>query len=397
MSNGNVPDKIKLSYIDKGFIGMPPLLHVTYFDYKIDPEQLYKSIIAATCHLPVFSSKIVNDVAGDLYLHHSENFFYYAFKDKPDCNPVHLFNGNNIGYRELSEFTYDERTAIGHPLFAVQLNHVKSGSILGYSISHTVSDAEAIKYLGFTILQLFNKQPIIDFSTQRSYRFHKKKTPDLSKVTYKNHSKTESNKYREGFINNLRLSGSLITDKLNVLNAHSQTIHTHNDVIIAYLIKNYSHLLLPDKDRINIRIPVNIRPLCKKVDDLYVGNAFVDSYLSWSKEELKSIDEGLLASEIHNIVASVKDAKYLDDRITIDEYGINYDRFQSGDKQGFDPYNDIIFTSVNNIKGFSIDYGSGSPKGTILAPAVPLSFIIQRDENDYLVYVNSLTTIDFEI
>lgn len=380
-------------------IGTPPLLIIIYFPNMIDPDKLYNGIVRMMAYLPLLSSKIEKNETGDLYYSYVDRYFRFSYNELPNFDARFLFTKKIISFADDLNLVADsEETLLERPLCGARLTKVKSGCIVSFAISHAIADGETLKYFGFTLMMILNNQNVPEFSNQKQYGFQKDKNfrkmiLEADNLKYKNHPLQQFKNSRKGYINIIPVDGSFVSEQLSLIDPNNKK-YTANDIIVAHIIKNYSHLLLLGKSRINIRIPVNIRPLCNSVDNLYVGNAFVDCFLSWSLEELLSLDISKLVPQIHHAVGAVKDQKYLEDHIFIDENGINYDKFQSEYKQGFDPDNDVIISSVGDINDFPLDYGGGVKKGILMIPHVPNAFVVHRNGKDYSLHVHSLKQIN---
>lgn len=378
-------DTLELSSIDRGFIGSPPLLCLMLYERMIDPELLYRSVLTTLAAMPLFSSQLEAGDDGGYRLRHVERCFNFLVGDGQ--LPGDLREAHGISFRELHGLLDDPPTAVGQPVMGVRLTRLPRGCALCFRFSHCVADAESLKLFFFALLQALQGRELPRFSLQRSFPFERRRAgPPASGdgyPSYRDHPHQQPHPPRTGQVRFLQLSASFVEEQLGQLHGRGLACTSH-DVIAAWLIKHHGLSLLAPRKRLNIRIPINVRPLCKHVEPTYLGNAFVDSFLSWSEEELQSLETGELAITIRGALERLKSPEYLDARIFVDEHGINYDRFGAEDHQGFDPQGDIIITSIGEVAHF-LELGAGPATRFVLVPAVPLAFVVQKHGGDYLI------------
>lgn len=378
-------DRIKLSSIDRGFIGSRPLLNLQFYERMLDPEQLYQCILTTMEVLPTFSAKIVKDEAGEYWLQHVERYFNFEVVEMR----LHrdLVSADRIVLRELEGLVDDAPTALERPVTSVRLVRLPQGCALALSFSHSVADAETLKLFGLTLIAAIYQMELPTFSKQRSFPFERRRrepvVPRREAPSYLQHPYRSSHPPRQGQVEWLQLSADFVEQQLAQLRQAGFECTSH-DVIAAWLIKNHAHSLLAPKQQINIRIPINVRPLSTQLEPTYLGNGFVDCLLTWPVEEVEALGLGDIAQAIRRTLERAKSPAYLDERLFLDEHGLNYSRFGAEDKQGFDPESDVIITSVGEVAQF-LDLGAGPPTRFLNCPAVPLAFVVEKHEGGYLI------------
>jgi Transferase family len=381
----DMDDRIKLSSIDRGFIGMPPLSILLFYERQLDPDHLYRSLLTTLDVLPVFSGKIVVDDGGVHWFQHVDRYFDFSVGEVEP--PWDKLKEPLIALRDLEGVMSDPTTALGRPVMSIRLTRNTRGCVLSMGFSHCIADAESLKMFGYSLLMAANGLELPSFSRQRSFPFErlrdKPPTNDHGSLKHSDHPHRTVYLPRDNHVQALELSAEFVEGELSALRERGFECNAH-DVIAAWLIKNHGKRLLSTRDRINVRIPINARPLCKHIEPTYLGNAFVDSFMSWSDEEVEVMDLGEIAATIRKVLVKSKDTEYLDARIFVDENGINYDRFGAEDKQGFDPESDIIITSIGELSHL-LDLGAGPAVRSFNFPAVPLAFVVEKQSGRYLV------------
>jgi len=378
-------DRIKLSSIDRGFIGSRPLLNLQFYEQPLDPEHLYRCLLTTLDVLPTFSAKIVADEDGEHWLQHVERYFNF------DVGEMRLHRDlsatDRIDLRELEGLVDDAPTALERPVMSVRLTRLPKGCALALSFSHSVADAETLKLFGLTLIHAIYQLELPTFSKQRCFPFERRRQEPLlarqEGPSYRQHPYQSRHPPRPGQVEFLQLSADFVQQQHALLRQQGLKCTSH-DVIAAWLIKNHAYSLLTPRRQMNIRIPVDVRPLSKQLEPTYLGNSFVDSLLSWPVEQVEALSLGEIAQAIRTTLERVKSPAYLDERIFLDEHGINYSRFGAEDKQGFDPEGDVIITSVGEVAQF-LDLGAGPPTRFITFPAVPLAFVVEKHEGGYLI------------
>ncbi len=400
-------DKLKLSFIDRGFIGTPPIMSIAHYrDQRIDPQDLYRAIVETLEQIPPLSSKVVVDKVvvdkvvvdneGEHWLQHVPSFFNFTFDRRPELDADELFRRPSLAFSDLAGLIYDAPAAIEKPSLSVNLTHDKHGSVLSYSLSHCAGDGETLKYFGFFLMQRLQERPIMPCSPQRGFGFQRqgRAAPKAVVGAYEDHLTQVRHQSRQAHMGLISLSGNAVKAHLAQLSGRAPQCTAH-DVIAAWLVKNHAHKLVPEKERINIRIPVNLRPLSERIDMTYIGNGFIDIFLSWSRHEAEEMPLTDIAMQIRERLTLVKNPTFIDERVALDTNGIVFDKFVSEGEQGFDPDNDIIITSVGDVRPHIALLGQPATH-FVGVPAVPLAFVVHKIGADYMIITHSKHALELQ-
>ena len=374
-------DRIRLNLIDGGFIGSRPIMLICYYETELDPQGVYQAILDAVRVIPQVSGRIIEDDTGTRWLEHVPYYFAFNANERRDLSAESLLMKEQLRFEELAGMIDDTLTALGEPVLGVHVTRLERGTLLTMASSHAGIDAEAGRMFTTVVMASLMGAPLPSPSPQRSFEFQRRGERRGKPVEhYTDHPLQRAGSPRSGGISTTQLAGATIDNSLKAL---AGTPCTSHDVLAAWIIKELGSWFLPGDLPVNVRIPINLRPLLEELDANYVGNAIVDCACSWSKEELARLDPSEVAIAVRDALIRTKDPSYLNERIHLDEHGLNYDGFIGEGTQGFDPEHDLIISSVGEMQA-SLG-GPGMPKIMFAVPAVPLCAMVLKAGDDYLL------------
>ena len=174
----------------------------------------------------------------------------------------------------------------GDPLLLGSLTPTTEGCVIGLSVSHIVADGMTIFifFAIWTALMSGKKPP--KPSDQRSFEqsrivknFRPLRVPLATRVQSRNDMYSTLNQEYTF----LSLPDSLTTKLLTEVGPESPAL---NHIVAAHLLRRFEPNILPDSEILRLRIPIDMRNLHPSIDPLYLGNAFFDAVIAFSRNEL---------------------------------------------------------------------------------------------------------------
>ncbi len=380
---------IALSQRDRSFIDCDPTTILLYFEHNIDAEKLYRALREVCRALPIFSSAIVHEEKGPC-LQYRPNYFAFSACEHRDIDFAAMIAQPNISMRRFDRLIKNVPSRLESPVLNVQLTHLARGSLIATSLSHTLADGDTFKFFMAALQCAMLGQRIPPFSQQRALQ-----RPASSADSVKNGNSPQlqtSPQTREGFYSFFKISfqklRSLVPERV-VADEHL----TKHDLLTAFLLRQYALHLAPNVDNINIRVPVNLRPICDQVDDLYIGNASLDSTFSLPRSFLVDGSMQDLAIHIHNAIRTLKNSHTLRDLVRLRRDGIDFDElFRHVQIPEYQIESDIPISNIGSIQIEKVtNFGQGAARHLSIFPMGQKIFLTHYSEN--MCHVNFISHV----
>ena len=386
--------RLRLSALDRSFLGRPANLGLLHYGYEVDPERVYRTLLAVAADLPAFSSEIVPGDDGDYYLRHRERYFGFQVARHPGDVARLLAPSRDLDVTRLSPFLDTTETLPGRPLFTCRVTALDSGTALGFSLSHAIADGETLKLCCayFSLLFAGREPPPISlqrsFEAQRNPASRRRRPEDFLHESYATHPHRVQGPPRPCYFNTFLLTAAEVDAHRRAAGAPDEGT-TPTDTVTALVMKRYYSSFVPASETFQVRIPVDLRRVSRKIDPLYLGNAYWDAHLHLPRRDFEAMSVPELAAAVHRAVARVRSRRFLDERVQVNEAGIDYDRLvTSSGTPEFDPDRDVVVSSVSSpahVRDLVLDLGGGPPRGVIHIPVGPQAVLLERVGQDYIL------------
>ncbi len=385
---------LPLSMLDAQFVGADSFKLVFYYRKSFDIDHVYRSFRKVLQDFDILSSRLVRADTGDFLIQQTKTGALFviqpAIKNK-DINQIDLDINEEIAVKV--------EALPGRPMLIVTVTPIDSGVILGLSYSHIIADGYTLDMFCSAWEAVAQGKTYKMPSKQRSYKHGFSENQIMRKgmqINVNHHlaSPRNSEKYHYREINVTKEFISSIHEK-----AQDQgKLISEFQIVNAYLLKEYSQKILPGKDIVTVKNPVQIRKLHPDIDEGYVGNAFVDSITVFQGNEIENKSLIDIAVKIKNSIRQTKNCEYIKRVVTVQgsEIIINTELLMNSKYFEADPNRDIMITSLLDFssKRNGWDFGTGKPCRTGKFQTVgPNMFLLMRN-NDGNINV-SITSLSF--
>jgi len=151
----------------------------------------------------------------------------------------------------------------------------------------------------------------------------------------------------------------------------------------AFLLKKYHDQVLPDTDRIRIKIPIDLREIYPGIDSMYIGNAVFDNFTEFTKDEInkKSIYE--IAYCLKKSVINARNENYIKEISYLSEYGITFKEELFKTRPAFANMDtDIVSSNMAHMNDLGA-LGIGEDKGHFVYIGIPTqtSFVMLKEKS----------------
>ncbi|APS83016.1 hypothetical protein AVM71_07120 [Piscirickettsia salmonis] len=262
--------KIELVGVDKEFINKDPIFILVKIPSPISKNTLKKSILSVIPNR--FSSKI-EKVDEKLKFNYIEGFFNINHIYLKDSSMLNKENISNLPISFLKKLGLESKELTSSYLFSTSLISTKNQQYLSISLSHTAGDGYSLVSFTNQLLKEIGKRKIVHHSNLK-----------LSKLNFNDHNFDEvidiSNQKSDTYYNKLLIPSKTLA-YLSDLNRHYPSISLQS-IRTAYLMMKISPYIDPTTNHRTLRIPIDLRKLCKKKDSKYqqaLGNYFSDAVI----------------------------------------------------------------------------------------------------------------------
>lgn len=375
---------LPLSAVDNDrFPGGGPVEILLFYKKQHPPSKFEASLFKTIEHYNLFSSRLIMIDNNKFALQYCTDGVKFNILPPVDA----AFD--EIKIDDIKKMMAHVVTLPGEPLLAVTGIPVKDGIFGGFSCSHTIADGislmlflyawgcilEGKSFLPPSAQRLFKGEPV------HSDKIDKAFIPPLTALSDKIQNRAGSLNIRRYFKREY-FSDELLREIKNKAKSESERyIISNNQIMTAFLLKKYHHLMLPDTDRIRLKIPVDFREIHPDIDSLYIGNAVLDSFTAFSKDELNKMSIFEIAYRLKESVTRTRDEKYVKEMAYLSPYGIE---FQADILENYPSFNidtDIVSSNLTHLSDLE-SLGIGSEMGSFvhINSTIPTSFIMFKEK-----------------
>ncbi len=373
---------------NKDYPGSRPTEFLVFYKKKTSLSKARESLLKTIKHYNLFSSRLIMIDENKYALQYCKEGFEYHVLPFIDVASDHI----NID--DVMNKIKHVKTLPGEPLFAITLIPVKDGILGGISCSHAVGDATSLMLFMFawgcihyghnfpmpSNQRLFKGQPVCFDTIDRAF------IPPLSELNDEIQNRVKNLNCWKTYYKREYFTEKLLDEIKNKAKSENENyVISHNQIINALILKKYHEEIMPDTDKVRLRIPINLRYIHPDVDSSYMGNAVFSSVIEFEKNEVKKMSEYQIAYRIKQSISKMRNENYVKKIAYLSKYGVEY---QGDIFKTLPPYNintDILsanLTHVNNLESL----GLGSDLGNIIfmSSTMQTSFAILKEKKDMI-------------
>jgi len=363
---------LPLSDLEVGMIGAPPIDLLLRYQVRLDPEMVERGFREALRQADVFASRLVQ--LGDDRFGLVSDPEGATFTVRPPASAEH------------TAFELDAHGALmervrglpGDPLVAASCTPLTDGTLVGLSVSHVVGDGGSLVRFMAMWIAAARGIAVTWPDSRRSYRHGSVAAPPPSPPP----PLPDAIARRAAFYRALRREcrSELVTsDEVEALwrrcQEHDGSV-TRQQAVVAHLLKKHAAAMVPDASHVRVRTPVDIRGLHPAVSWDYLGNAFVDALVGFTRAQLESASVAELAAAIGASIAEIRDPARLARRLSWTEHGLEQ---PAAPGEPIAPESDIVCSNLaklGSVVHTGADFGSGPAVSTHIAFIAPTGFIL---------------------
>ena len=355
-----------LSPIDYVFtgVGSHPITFAFAYAGTLNPAQLRGSLEETLAHFPLLSSRLMRTTEDG-----------YAFEPGEDglCFEMAQAGESFADTGDLDQFVSPVTSTEGEPLTRVKLTQTPGGSVLGVSISHALVD-------GFSYFQVMSSWARIAQGGRILEPAHQREAliPDPSESP--GPISREEVLARCGLFWDERrrdvsdeafgeertyISKARVKELLGEAQAGCDVPLTHNDVITAYLWREYVPRWVEREDNplVYVTLPFDFRRALRALRRTFFGCALCFTTASTEYENLLRAPLGELALLVHKAVAGAKEDYIWGSLETLE--GLRRGRGVGVMEEIHvrHPRNGIAVTNISRLPIQALDFGAGIPTG----------------------------------
>lgn len=364
--NKNIP----LSPIDHVFTGSGsyPIEFVFSYNTQIDAKKLLSSFKETITYFPPMQSQLKKE----------DNRYWFEQNEKGYHFEVIT---SDINFEETSKreiFIDPVLTVEEEPLTRIRLTQTPKGSVLGVSISHSITDGFSYFYFLASWARIFHGKSIFPPSHQRELLIRDAENKPVSSeelvaTTGLFLNKKRSDIQRDKLIwETVKYSNEELKSLLSATQKECDARLSFNDVIVASLWKKYMKQWRKKEEDFTtyISCPFDYRRLLKDFPKTYFGNAVTLASTPLSYEHLMNAKLSELAILVRNSIASI-DENYIFDGIEALTSLTNCEGIDVNEKiHVCDPDSGLLVTNLSRLPVKDIEFNAGPPvKYEILTPA----------------------------
>jgi len=377
---------LPLSILDNEYYpGTSPLEILFFWNRESTYQDVKESLFKTIEHYNLFSSRLIMiDDHKFALLHCTDGV---VFNYLPQVNATF----DNINVNDINKMIVTFKTLPGEPLFAVTYVPIIGGGFVGVRSSHAVGDAFSLLLFCFAWKCIIEGNDFPCPSTQRLFKgkpvrsdqVNKVFLPPLSELNSQIHNRiqrglsiqkyTTREYFTDEFVREVKDKAKLENDKYIISN---------NQIMTACLLKKYHHDILPNADKVRIRTPINLREVHSDIDAMYIGNAYIDSFTEFTKDEIDKMSVPGMAYRLKTSIDHSRQESYIKNLAYLSEYGIE---FKAESFRNFPAYNvetDVVATNLTHLNDpESLGMSSNLVRVLDMSATVPTSFIVLKEKS----------------
>lgn len=377
---------LPLSILDNEYYpGTSPLEILFFWNKESTYSEVKESLFKTIEHYNLFSSRLIMIDDHKFALQYCSDGFKFDF-----LPPVQA-GFDSINVEDINKMVTTFKTLPGEPLFAVTYIPITGGGFVGVRCSHAVGDAFSLILFCFAWKCIIEGNDFPPPSTQRLFKGKpvpsdppdKIFIPPLSALNNQIKNRvdrginvrkyTAREYFTDKFFNEIKNDARLENDKYMISN---------NQIMTAFLLKKYHSQILPRADKIQLRIPINLREVHPDIDAMYIGNAYIDGFTEFTKDEVDKMTISEIAYHLKESINHARSESFIKNLLYLSEYGIE---FNPEIFKNFPTYNvetDVVATNLTHLNDpESLGMSSSLVKILHMSATVPTSFIILKEKS----------------
>lgn len=377
---------LPLSILDNEYYpGTNPLEILFYWNRESTCQDVQDSIFKTIEHYNLFSSRLIMiDDHKFALLHCTDGV---EFNYLPQVNATF----DNINLDDIKKMIVTFKTLPGEPLFAVTYVPIIGGGFVGVRSSHAVGDAFSLLLFCFAwkcIIEgndfpLPSPQRLFKGKPVRSDQIDQVFIPPLSELSSQIHHRINRGKNVTKYMTREYFTDQYFKDiKSQAKSENQKYIISNNQIMTAFLLKKYHHRILPHTDKIKLRTPINLREVYPDIDAMYIGNAYIDSFTEFTKDEIDKMSIPEIAYRLKESINDSRQESFIKNLCYLSEYGIE---FKSETFQSFPMYNvetDVVATNLTHVSDpEALGMSSNLVRVLDMSATVPTSFIVLKEKS----------------
>lgn len=299
---------------------------------------------------------------------------------------------DNVSIEDIKNMMIHVKTLPGEPLFAVTLIPVKDGILGAISTSHAICDGISLMLFLYAWGCIIEGKDFLLPSAQRLFKGHpvrsskidKTFTPSFSALSDIIKNRVQHRKRLKTYSKNEHFSDEFLRKVKNEAKSENEkNIISNNQIIISFLLKKYQNHLLPDTDRIRIRVPVDLREIHPDIDSLYLGNAVFVSVTEFTKDEIDKMSIFEIANRLKESIQKTRNENFIKEISFLSPYGVDFKESVFQNFPVYDEKTDILSTNLthlNDLESLGLDANVGSLLN--IDSSVPTCFTIFKETSD---------------
>jgi hypothetical protein len=302
---------LPLSEYDTSLVGAPPIDLLLHYPHPLDAAALGEHLGPVVEAFNVFASRLAAPDDGVLALVHDPDGVVFTVR------PALAWPGGRLELELVDACVDRVRTMPGEPMTRITVTPVPGGTLLGFSVSHTVADAHSVQ-------EFFRAWSRSIAGRGRPVAPVRRRYPTAP---------------GDG-----RPPVELGTDRP----LGGMTVH----------------------------MPVDLRSLHPEVEIDYVGNAFIVVSERFEEAEVASLPHPAIAARLRACLARSLDRATLLARIRVRANGLEHRQLAWSDGQLLDPEGDIVASNLVRLRPNFLDLGSGPPAASLVPLPAPAGFVV---------------------
>lgn len=281
------------------------------------------------------------------------------------------------------------KTLPGEPLFAVTGIPVNDGIFGGVSCSHTIADGISLMLFLYAWGCALQGKSYPLPSTQRLFRgnpvcfdkMDKSFIPPLSELNEKIQKRVHAINAKRYFKREYFPDAFLNETKKKAKEENKKYIISNNQIITSFLLKKYHHLMMPDADKIKIKIPVDFRGIHPDIDPLYIGNVVFDSFTEFYKNEIDAMSIYQIAYRLKESVKQTRNKNHMKEIAYVTPHGIEFNPEIFKHYPSYNVDTDVVSSNLTHFNDLeSLGIGSDIGRFVHVDSTVQTSFIILKEK-----------------
>jgi hypothetical protein len=366
--------------------GGNPMEDLLFYKKDTPIPKLKESFFKAAEYYNLFSSRLI--MIGD------NKFALQYCTDGIEYNLLPPINAtfDNINIDDIKKMMVHVKTLPGEPLLSLTGIPIKDGVLGAISCSHAIADGISLilfLYVWGCIIEgkdfpLPSPQRLFTGKPLSSDKIDKAFIPPLSglsdaiqdRVKRNNNIKTYSKReyFSDEFLNEM---------KNKAKSENAKYIISNNQIITSFLLKKYHNHILPDAERIRLRVPINLRDVHPDIDSLYIGNAFFISFAEFTKNEIDKMSIPQIAYRLNESIKKARNENFIKETAYLSKYGVEFKADIFKNCPPYDEDTDILSTNLTHLSDLE-SLGLGSNIGSLLNidSTVPTCFTMLKEKSD---------------